>query len=50
MCQSILFYSTQNNCKKSHNAEKIERGDPLGFFSVAKFQNIEGGPFGGKKL
>ena len=35
--------------KKSHNAEKTERGDPLGFFnihSVGKYQKIEGGPFG----
>ena len=34
--------------KKSHNAEKTERGDPLGFSninSVAKQQKIEGGPF-----
>ena len=33
----------------SHNAEKIERRDPLGFFnihSVAKHQKIEGGPWG----
>ena len=36
--------------KKSHNAEKTERGDPLGFFnihSVAKHQkNAEGNPLG----
>ena len=36
--------------KKSHNAEKTERGDPLGFFnirSVGKFQKKwKGGPFG----
>ena len=35
--------------KMSHNAEKTETGDPLGFFkihSVAKHQKIEGGPFG----
>ena len=35
--------------KKSHNAEKTERRDPLGFFhlhSVGKNQKIEGGPFG----
>ena len=36
--------------KKSHNAEKTERGsDPLGFFNihfVGKYQKIEGGPFG----
>ena len=35
--------------KKSHNAEKTERGDPLGFLnihSVAKLQKNEGGPFG----
>ena len=38
--------------KKSHSAEKTERGDPLGFsntHSVAKQQKIEGGPFGEKK-
>ena len=37
--------------KKLYNAEKTERGDPLGFFnihSVAKHQKIEGGPFGEK--
>ena len=36
--------------KKSHNAEKTERGDPLGFFnirSVGKLQKIEGGTFWG---
>ena len=36
--------------KKSHNAEKTEREDPLGFFNihfVAKLQKIEGGPFRG---
>ena len=35
--------------KKSHNAEKTERGDPLGFFnirSVGKLQKMKGGPFG----
>ena len=35
---------------KSHNAEKTERGDPLGFFnirSVGKLQKkLKGGPFG----
>ena len=40
--------------KKSHNAEKkTERENPLGFFnihSVAKLQQIEGGPFGGNKI
>ena len=37
--------------KKSHNAEKTEREEPLGFFnihSVAKLQKIEGGPFRGE--
>ena len=37
--------------KKSHNAEKTERGDPLGFFnicSVGKLQKIEGGTLWGK--
>ena len=36
--------------KKSHNAKKTERGDPLGFFnirSVRKLQKkLKGGPFG----
>ena len=35
--------------KKSHNAEKTEMRDLLGFFnihSVGKCQKIEGGPFG----
>ena len=35
--------------KKSHNAEKTEREDPLGVFNshfVTKQQKIEGGPFG----
>ena len=34
--------------KKSHNAKKTKREDPLGFFnihSVAKLQKIERGPF-----
>ena len=32
--------------KKSHNAEKTEKGDSLGYFnihSVGKYQKIEGG-------
>ena len=35
--------------KKSHNAEKTERGSPLGFLnlhSVGEYRKIEGGPFG----
>ena len=38
----------KKNEKKSHNAKKTERKDPLGFFnihSVAKLQKIEGGHF-----
>ena len=37
--------------KKSHNAEKTERGEPLGFFnirSVGKLQKTEGGTLWGK--
>ena len=37
--------------KKSHNAEKTERGDPLGFFNihfVAKHQKSAGGTLWGK--
>ena len=37
--------------KKSHNAAKTERGDPLGFFnirSVGKLEKIEGGTLWGK--
>ena len=51
-CQSIgeNFYE-KNFFLKSHNAEKTEREDPLGFFnihSVAKIQKkLKGGPFGG---
>ena len=39
--------------KKSHNAEKTERGDPLRFFnihSVAKHQKNAGGTLWGKKF
>ena len=39
--------------KKSHNAEKTEREDPLGFFnihSVAKLKKIEGGLSWGKSF
>ena len=35
--------------KKSHSAEKTEKGDPLGFSNIhsdAKHQKIEGAPFG----
>ena len=35
--------------KQSHSAEKAERGDPFDFLKiqfVAKYQKIEGGPFG----
>ena len=37
--------------KQSHSAEKLERGDPLtfGLQFTAKYQKIEGGPFGDKK-
>ena len=38
--------------KKSHDAEKTEREDSLGFFNihfVAKLEKIKGGPFDGKK-
>ena len=38
--------------KQSHCAEKLERGDPLGFLKLqfaAKNQKLEGGPFGDKK-
>ena len=41
-------FGEKNVRKKSHNAEKIERGDPLGLFNihfVAKHQKIEGGTF-----
>ena len=43
------FYEKNFLEKKSHNAEKTERLDPLGVFNVhfvAKHQKIEGGPFG----
>ena len=51
-CQSISEFETfyEKMKKKSQNAEKNKREDPLGFFnihSVAKLQKIEGGPFGG---
>ena len=39
--------------KKSHNAKKTEKEDPLGFFnihSVAKLQKNEGDSLMGKKL
>ena len=40
--------------KQSHSAEKLERGDPLGFLKLqfaAKYQkNLKGGPFGDKKI
>ena len=39
--------------KKSHNAEKTEREDPLGFFNIhsfAKLQKTEGERCGGKKI
>ena len=43
-----------NHFEKSHNVENCKRGDPLGFLKiqfVAKYQKIEGGPFGDiKKL
>ena len=44
------FYE-KNFGKKSHNAEKTERVDPLGLFNihfVAKHQKIEGGTLWGK--
>ena len=43
------FYEKTNLEKKSHNAEKTEREDPLGVFNihfVAKHQKLKGGPFG----
>ena len=39
--------------KKSHYAEKTEKGDHLGFFkihSVQKYQKLKVGPFGEKKF
>ena len=33
--------------KKSHNSEKTEREDPLGFCNI---HSVEGGPFGGKNF
>ena len=39
--------------KQSQSAEKLESGDPLGFLKLhftAKYQNLEGGPFGDKKM
>ena len=43
-----------NHFEKSHNVENCKRGNPLGFLKiqfVAKYQKIEGGPFGDiKKL
>ena len=36
----------KNLKKKSHKAEKTERGDPLGFFNIRSVGKIEGGPFG----
>ena len=37
---------------QSHSAEKLERGDPLGFlklqFAVKYQKNLKGGPFGDK--
>ena len=39
--------------KQSHSAEKLERGDPLGFFETSVCckisKNLKGGPFGDKK-
>ena len=46
-----IFFSFSG--KKSHNAEKTERGDPLRFFnihSVAKHRKNAGGPFGKKNF
>ena len=45
--KKIFFFG-----KKSHNAEKTERRNPLGFsniLSVAKHQKNAGGPFEEKK-
>ena len=40
--------------ERSHSAEKVERGDPLGFLKLqfaAKYQkNLKGEPFGDKKI
>ena len=39
--------------KQSHSAEKLERGNALGFLNFNLLQNIkklEAGPFGDKKL
>ena len=42
------FETLKNFRKKSHNAEKIERGDPLvssGFVGYVKIVKMKGGPF-----
>ena len=41
--------------KQSHSAEKLEKGDPLGFLKLqfaanANIKKLEGGPFGDKKI
>ena len=40
--------------KQFHSAEKLERGDPLGFlklqFAAIYQKNLKGGPFGDKKF
>ena len=38
---------------QSHSAEKLERGDPLGFLKLqfaVKSKTLKGGPFGDKKI
>ena len=43
------FRAKNTRFEKSHNAENCKKNDPLRFYnnqSVAKYQKIEGGPFG----
>ena len=35
--------------KQSHSAEKLERGDPLGFLKFQFAAKLQGRPFGDKK-
>ena len=55
--ETLKKYSRKNRkiriLSQSHSAEKLERGDPLGFLKLqftVKYQKLEGGPFGDKKI
>ena len=52
--EKIIEKRNYENFEQSHSAEKLERGDTLGFlklqFAATYQKNLKGRPFGDKKI